>query len=752
MPHTLCHTLNRSQTSEPILLHVDSGRGNGKLTFLPAELREAFHCLELFCMTQRPIVSCYYWLKPLIPWRVRMRLRRVIGLRTLRKNRQLWPINESLGEKPANWKGWPTGKQFAFVLTHDVEGVNGVEKCRALAEFEMKHGFRSSFNFVPEGGYQVADDLLEWLRSNGFEVGVHDLHHEGGLYASRRVFRARAEKINSYLHKWHAVGFRSGFMFHNLEWLADLDVLYDASTFDWDPFEPQPDGAGTIFPFRVGAGSKKHSYIELPYTLAQDSTLFHVLGERGIESWTRKLDWLASKKGMALVNVHPDYVGLLGAQLAETEFPVSRYGELLKCVRDRYEGAFWHALPRQVAEYVADFAPVRDVRRRLRVAMVTQSVYETDNRVMRYAETLATRGDEVEVISVGWGKKYTARERIRGVEVARIQHKSVLHRKRIGYGLRVLSFVFKAALLLAARRLHRRYDLVHAHNMPDFVVYASLVPRLFGAKVILDIHDLVPELYGAKFTEHRHSLYNSLLLQEEKWSARFANHVIVANDLWLKRVQERSAGKRPCTGLVNYVDTGVFARRQRRRSDERKILLFHGSLSEHQGVDLVVQAMPVILQRLPYAEFHVYGVGGMEDRLRRMAADLALGSHFQLNPPVNLQEIPNVIVEADVGVVPKRADSFGDTAFSTKILEFMSQGVPVVVSSTTVDRHYFKSDTVRFFPSGDVRALAEAVVAVLQQSELRRELIVHGDEYVARNCWAAKSGTYLQIVDGLCDR
>ena len=112
-------------------------------------------------------------------------------------------------------------------------------------------GFRSSFNFIPEGAYRVPPAFRDELTRNGFEVGVPDLKHDGRLFRSVAEFRSRAMRINEYLRDWNAVGFRSGFMLHNLDWLHNLDIEYDMSTFDTDPFEPQPDGRNTIFPFWV---------------------------------------------------------------------------------------------------------------------------------------------------------------------------------------------------------------------------------------------------------------------------------------------------------------------------------------------------------------------------------------------------------------------------------------------------------------------------------------------------------------------
>ena len=299
--------------------------------------------------------SIYYALKPGIPRGLRMAMRRV-WVQWLRwSNNQPWPIQESAARPPAGWPGWPDGKKFAFVLTHDVEGASGLARCRQVAELDKALGFRSSFNFVPEGEYRVSDSLRSFLADDGFEVGVHDLHHDGSLYRSSRTFNKQAQRINQYCKTWGAVGFRSGFMFHNLEWLHALDVCYDASTFDVDPFEPQPDGVGTIFPFWVqGEGSK--GYMELPYTLPQDSTLFVLLKERTIDVWKKKIDWLAAHGGMALVVVHPDYISFQG-QPNSWEYSADLYEGLLKYVATRYGESCWFALPREVAQYAAQFKP-----------------------------------------------------------------------------------------------------------------------------------------------------------------------------------------------------------------------------------------------------------------------------------------------------------------------------------------------------------------------------------------------------------
>lgn len=315
----------------------------------------------------------YYILKPYLPRGVRIAMRRIVAKKVRAKSTAIWPINESTSKPPQGWPGWPDGKKFAVVLTHDVEGPEGVASCRDLAELEKSLGYRSSFNFIPEGTYRVDPQLRAWLTAQGFEVGIHDLNHDGHLYSSHSGFLNKAQRINNYIKDWNASGFRAGFMLRNLDWVHNLDIKYDASTFDTDPFEPQPDGAGTIFPFWIPTPAKQPGdnngnsietssapitpnqhggYCELPYTLAQDSTLFLVLQETTNEIWRSKLDWVASHGGMVLINVHPDYLSVQGNRRKSAKTVRDHYADLLQYLTATYGSTYWHALPREMASFV----------------------------------------------------------------------------------------------------------------------------------------------------------------------------------------------------------------------------------------------------------------------------------------------------------------------------------------------------------------------------------------------------------------
>src|SRR4030095_11773532 len=150
-------------------------------------------------------------------------------------------------------------------------------------------------------------------------------------------------------------------MLHKLDWLHQLAIRYDMSTFDTDPFEPQPEGRHTIFPFFIARPHTDHhtngngdGYVEFPYTLPQDSTLFLLLRHETSEVWIRKLDWIAKHGGMALLDTHPDYMAFQDPSDASVEYPVERYREFLHYVRDKYSETCWQALPREVTSYVLD--------------------------------------------------------------------------------------------------------------------------------------------------------------------------------------------------------------------------------------------------------------------------------------------------------------------------------------------------------------------------------------------------------------
>ena len=694
--------------------------------------------------------SVLYNSKQLLPRRLQIAMRRARAKRRFAQAGDSWPIRSDAGVPPEGWPGWPDGHRFALVLTHDVDTARGLARCSELARLERERGFRSAFYFVPEGRYTLQDDLRESLARDGFEVGVHGLYHDWKTFLSRGVFERRASRIRDYAKQWKAGGFRAPSMIRNLDWIGELGFDYDSSSFDNDPFEPQPQSAGTIFPYWVQSRTTGKKYVEMPYTLPQDHTLYVILQERGADVWKKKLDWIAAHGGMAMPIVHPDYLCLHGKPGFE-EFPVEWYLEFLDYVKQNYSGRYWSALPHEVAAYFRQACAGQKPRSRRRVAMAAYAYYDTDNRIIRYAETLARRGDEVDVIALR--RPGQPREGfLNGVRVSRIQQRQRNERFAVTYLFRMFSFLVRSSALLLWRAARRRYDVVHVHSVPDFEVFSAMGPRWCGAGVMLDIHDLSPEFYASKFGIGVKHLIVRFLQWVERISCRYADHVIVANDLWRERLVERSVKADRCSVVLNHVDRRFLDSVHRPEVDGRFRIVYPGGLQWHQGLDIAIEAFARVCDSIPGAEFLIYGEGSDKHRLLGVVERLRIGERVKFRDPVPFETIPSLLAEADLGVVAKRADSFGNEAFSTKILEFMSQGVPVICSRTAIDQYYFTDQLVRFFPSGNVEELAQAILEMAHNPETRKKYVTAGREYVAQNNWEIHKQAYLDLVDRLAEK
>lgn len=385
----------------------------------------------------------------------------------------------------------------------------------------------------------------------------------------------------------------------------------------------------------------------------------------------------------------------------------------------------------------------------MKACMVAYTFYEADNRVRRYAEALAKRGDRVEVIALRQeGQPETSV--INGVRIFRIQRRTVSEKNKFAYLAKLTLFFLRSMAFLTKEQFKDRYDLIHVHSVPDFEVFAAIYPKLTGTKIILDIHDIVPEFYASKFKTSQDSMAFKLLVGIERLSTGFSDHVIAANHIWEKRLQDRSVQASKCTTFLNYPDiTQDFHRRGRTRNDGKFILLYPGTLNYHQGLDIAIRAFGMIKDQVPQAEFHIHGEGEQLGVLRSLVAELGLQDRVFLKAMLPYNQITSVIENADLGVVPKRGNSFGNEAFSTKILEFMALGVPVIVPETAIDRYYFNDSVAKFFKANDDKSLADAMLLLITNPEIRRNLAKNADEFMKKYTWEENKDSYLNLVDSL---
>jgi len=303
---------------------------------------------------ERAMSNAYRLLRPALPLNIRKHLQRLYLRGWDRLPFPSWPVDrtvDNIAEKllalalkahavdriPFIWF-WPEGARSCAILTHDVETLRGRNFCSRLMDLDDSVGIKSSFQIVPEQRYPVPTSFLNSIRERGFEINVHDLNHDGLLFADREVFLRRAERINRYGQEFAAVGFRSGALYRNHEWLEALDFSYDMSIPNVAHLDPQRGGCCTVLPFFIG------NMLELPLTTTQDYSLFHILNNYSIDLWKEQIALITEKHGLVSFIVHPDYV--IQKRARET------YQELLGCLAQlRGDGVLWIPLPREVDQW-----------------------------------------------------------------------------------------------------------------------------------------------------------------------------------------------------------------------------------------------------------------------------------------------------------------------------------------------------------------------------------------------------------------
>jgi glycosyltransferase involved in cell wall biosynthesis len=401
-------------------------------------------------------------------------------------------------------------------------------------------------------------------------------------------------------------------------------------------------------------------------------------------------------------------------------------------------------------------SPPQDCRPAIRVCMLAYAFYESDTRILQYATALAQRGDTVDVIALRRDDSLPEFEALNGVNVYRIQSRTVNERGLFSYGNRILRFLFRSMWFLHRKHAEYPYNAVHVHNVPDFLVFATLAPKMRGARIILDVHDLLPEFYAAKFKIRNDSILFKFMAFAERCSAAFADHVIVANDLWRDRLVARSSRPAKCSVVRNRPDLDIFTKQtgRERNVDDPFLLIYPGSLSWHQGLDLAIRAFASIQVQMPDAEFHIYGEGPAKPSLMALVCDLKQQGRIFFHGFLPSVEIAHVMAFADLAIEPKRKKSaFGNEALSTKIMEFMALGVPVIACRTQIHAYYYDDSIIQYYEDDDENELAKQIIRLRNDPALRAWLVSNAKMYVEENTWNARKHEYLELVDSLvCKR
>ena len=390
--------------------------------------------------------------------------------------------------------------------------------------------------------------------------------------------------------------------------------------------------------------------------------------------------------------------------------------------------------------------------------MVVHAYYEGDARVRRYGESLAAMGHHVDVLALRAPDK-AKREDLRGVHVERLP----LSRRRGGtlrYLFEYVWFTLLCGLVLTWRC--RRYDVVHVHNMPDFLVFAAFWPRLLGCVVLLDVHDLMPEVYCSKFkTGIGHPGIWPIRVQE--WiSHRFASACVFATERFRQgAIARRTVRADRSIAVMNAADTTLFDRHKHPwrgpQTPGEFVILYLGTVSHRHGVDQCVRVLPLAAKFVPGIKLVIHSKlaeaeGKPLQELRELAQQLGVADRIEIRPSLLLQDVPAAMSRASVGVFTPHMDVHIDMALSLKVPEFVAMDVPVVAVRTSIMTSLFAEDEVAMFADGDHAAFAAVLARLHAEPTFGREMAMRARRFTRERAWENEFAGYVRLLERLTGR
>jgi len=399
----------------------------------------------------------------------------------------------------------------------------------------------------------------------------------------------------------------------------------------------------------------------------------------------------------------------------------------------------------------------KDRESRRRHCMLVHAYYPLgEPRVEREARALIRHAYDVDVICLRNHGEAPV-ESVDGVTVYRLP---VQRHKGRGLAVQLLEYlVFFALAFIKLIALHRRrrYRVVQAHNLPDFLVFAALWPKLTGARLILDLHDLMPEFYAARFGGSLASWPVRLVRWQERLSCRFADHVITVSDHWRQALIRRGVPAHKCSVVMNVADENIFlwqgngSLRPPNKSKFR--LIYHGTIVQRYGLDLAIQAINRVRHEIPDIHLTILGKGDYVDTLIQMAQELNLHHHVTIVNDIRpAEELPGIIRTADVGIVPYRNDIFTDALLPTKLMEYAALGLPAIAARTTAIETYFGDTMAEFFEPGNIDDLAQCIRNLYESPERLAELAQGSQKFNERYNWSKIGADYVALVERLRTR
>jgi glycosyltransferase involved in cell wall biosynthesis len=370
--------------------------------------------------------------------------------------------------------------------------------------------------------------------------------------------------------------------------------------------------------------------------------------------------------------------------------------------------------------------------------------------VRREVHALAAAGHDVDVICIRRPGQ-PRRERLGAITVHRLPLPNERADGSLHYVVQYAAFGLAAALLAAVLQVRRRWDVVQVNSMPDVLVFAAAVPRLFGARVLLDLHECMPEFFRVKFGVGARHPAVRLLAAAEQASIRFADRVITCTAQMRDTFIARGASPAKIDVVLNAADEAIFDAERYppapRRTDALT-LICHGAIERSYGHDTLLRAVALLRDDIPGLRVEIYGDGTYRAQLERLAGELDLSGAVRVTEGwAPMGQLLEAIAAADAGVVAMRRDAFRDLTHCNKMFDLIAMRRPAIVSRTRAVEAYFGENCFALFESGDEQDLARAIRALYRDENLGERLVQRAAQISEPYRWRHQREIYRRAVE-----